>query len=197
MILGLKSGTVALVDYEPEWESIAAQTIEQLWIVFGASAKDIQHIGSTAIKGIKAKPLIDIAVCVTSFEDLTDVFPRLEEMGVYKSVNQPLTGIVLCSIKKERQSNTLIHVHIVEIDSVQWHNHINFRDYMNKFPKRAVEYEALKIELAEQFPDNRDAYTYGKKKFIEECLHEALIIKKMQQKFDNAPLTLLFGTSNS
>ena len=197
MILGLKSGTVALVDYEPEWESIAAQTIEQLWIVFGASAKDIQHIGSTAIKGIKAKPLIDIAVCVTSFEDLTDVFPRLEEMGVYKSVNQPLTGIVLCSIKKERQSNTLMHVHIVEIDSVQWHNHINFRDYMNKFPKRAVEYEALKIELAEQFPDNRDAYTYGKKKFIEECLHEALIIKKMQQKFDNAPLTLLFGTSNS
>lgn len=184
MILGLKSDTVALADYDPEWESVAAQTIGQLWIVFGAAAKDIQHIGSTTIKGIKAKPLIDIAVCVTGFEDLTNIFTRLEEIGVYKSTNQPLTGIVLCSVKKERHSNTLMHVHIVEFDSVQWHNHINFRDYMNKFPKKAAEYETLKIELAEQFSDNRDSYTIGKKAFIEECLFEAHIIKKMQQKFD-------------
>ena len=181
MVIGLKIGTVVLVDYDSEWESIATKTIEKLYNIFGATAKDIQHIGSTAIKGVKAKPIIDIAICVTSFDDLTDVFPNLEEIGVYKSLNQPLTGIVLCSIKKERQSNALMNVHIVEIDSVQWNNHINFRDYLNKFPKKAAEYEALKIGLVEQFPDNRDAYTNGKKKFIEECLFEAHIIKKIQQ----------------
>ena len=58
MRLGLRSGTVELVDHDLRWEMIAAQTIEQLWSVFNSTAKDIQHIGSTAIKGIKAKPMI-------------------------------------------------------------------------------------------------------------------------------------------
>jgi GrpB-like predicted nucleotidyltransferase (UPF0157 family) len=52
MVLGLKCGVVELADHDPEWEIIAAKTIEQLWNVFGSAAKDIQHSGSTAIKGV-------------------------------------------------------------------------------------------------------------------------------------------------
>ncbi len=173
MRLGLRSGTVELVDHDPGWEMIAAQTIEQLWSIFNSTAKDIQHIGSTAIKGIKAKPMIDIAVCVGSFNDLNDVFIRLEEIGVYKSTQQPLPGIILCAIKKDRNSDTLMNVHIVEEDSVQWRNHINFRDYLIDFPQKAIAYEKLKIKLAAQYPEDRDAYSKGKKEFIEECLYEA------------------------
>ena len=181
MKLGLRSGRVELVDHDPQWEVIAAQTIEQLWRIFNSTAKDIQQIGSSAIKGIKAKPMIDIAVAVRSFNDLKDIFLRLEEIGVYKSTQQPLPGIILCAVKKDRNSDTLMNIHIVEAGSVQWQNHIIFRDYLIDFPQKAITYEKLKINLAAQYPDNRDAYSKGKKVFIEECLYEARSHPEMRQ----------------
>jgi len=125
MILGLKSGTVELADHDPEWEKLARETIGQLWHVFGSLAKDIQHIGSTAIKSIKAKPMLDIAVAVSSFNALEDVFLQLREIDVYKSTLQPLEGIILCAYKKNGQGNTLMNIHIVEADSEQWKDHIS------------------------------------------------------------------------
>ena len=70
MILGLKGASVELVDHDPAWGTLAAQDIEELWNIFGLTAKDIQHVGSIAIHGIKAKPIIDIAIGVQNFEDI-------------------------------------------------------------------------------------------------------------------------------
>jgi GrpB-like predicted nucleotidyltransferase (UPF0157 family) len=70
MSLGLKRNIVELVDHDPDWENIAFQTIQKLWQVFGSAAKDIQHIGSTSIRHIKAKPQIDIAVAIGDFRDV-------------------------------------------------------------------------------------------------------------------------------
>ena len=72
MIIGLKCDVVELVDHKPEWEVLAVETIQRLWHVFGSVAKDIQHVGSTAIMHIKAKPIIDIAVAVDDFGVCTD-----------------------------------------------------------------------------------------------------------------------------
>ena len=83
---GLKRGTVHLSAHDPAWADQARETIRILWEVFGDLAKDIQHIGSTAIPGIEAKPIIDIAVGVGSFEGLrvfrsgTTVFPATFSM---------------------------------------------------------------------------------------------------------------------
>jgi GrpB-like predicted nucleotidyltransferase (UPF0157 family) len=66
----LKHGVVELADHDPEWEQIARETIGQLWRVLGSVAKDIQHVGSTAIRNIKAKPIIDIAVAVDDFAEV-------------------------------------------------------------------------------------------------------------------------------
>lgn len=66
--------------------------------MFGDTAIEIQHIGSTAIQHIKAKPMLDIAVAVNTFNDLPVVFPLLEKIGVYKSTLQPLPGIILCAV---------------------------------------------------------------------------------------------------
>ena len=78
---GLKRGTVAIIPHQAEWEFIAQETIVQLKTLFGPAAVDIQHIGSTAIRSIQAKPIIDIAVGVRSFDDLTNVLPALESDG--------------------------------------------------------------------------------------------------------------------
>ena len=67
MVLGLKRGVAELADHDPEWEVNAANTIKRLWDILGSTAKDIQHVGSSAIRHIKAKPVIDIAVSVWSF----------------------------------------------------------------------------------------------------------------------------------
>ena len=64
MAIGLKRGTVRLAEHDPEWEQLARETIGRLRCVLGSVAKDIQHVGSTSIPGIKAKPIIDIAVAV-------------------------------------------------------------------------------------------------------------------------------------
>ena len=98
---GLQHGTVALADHNPAWATLAAEMIERLWGIFGPAAVDIQHFGSTAIRGIKAKPIIDIVVSMHSFAELDDVLPRLAAGGIDKSVGQPLQDAVLFSVDDE------------------------------------------------------------------------------------------------
>lgn len=173
-MIGLKREEVTLHEHQKEWSENAKTIINNLKNVFGDTAIDIQHIGSTAIQHIKAKPMLDIAVAVNTFDDLPVVFPLLEKIGIYKSTSQPLSGIILCAVKNNRESDICLSaVHIVLIDSLQWKNHINFRDYMNAFPQKAKEYEKLKINLAQQYPHDRNAYSNGKKEFIERMLLEA------------------------
>lgn len=76
MPLGLKRGTVQLEPHDKQWDEIAIQTIKTLKSILGDDAIDIQHIGSTAIPAIKAKPIIDIAVGVTDFENMINKISR-------------------------------------------------------------------------------------------------------------------------
>lgn len=78
-MLGLKRGTVKLYDHEKEWEAEAQRTIERLKTILSDSARDIQHVGSTAVPSIKAKPIIDIAVAADSFEDILARKEQLEK----------------------------------------------------------------------------------------------------------------------
>jgi len=173
-MIGLKRGEVTLQEHQKEWSENAKTIINNLKNVFGDTAIDIQHIGSTAIQNIKAKPMLDIAVAVNTFDDLPIIFPLLEKIGIYKSTLQPLPGDILCAVKNNRESDICLSaVHIVLIDSLQWKSHINFRDYMNAFPQKAKEYERLKINLAQQYPHDRKAYSNGKKEFIERMLLES------------------------
>ncbi|MCL1848882.1 MAG: GrpB family protein [Clostridiales bacterium] len=183
MVIGLKRGVVELADHDPEWESLAVQMIDRLRRIFGATAKDIQHVGSTAIEGMKAKPIIDIAVGVQSLVDLDDVFIRLDKNGIVKSSAQPIPGDIVCAFK-DRSVNEKYVVHIEEHESVQWRNHVEFRDYLNLFSKKANAYEALKISLAKLYPENQDAYLNGKREFIESTLNEARSYFMMRDKLD-------------
>ncbi|NCA67570.1 MAG: hypothetical protein EOM87_05855 [Clostridia bacterium] len=184
-MLGLKQNEVALLDHQSEWEEKAAEAINKLKEIFGNTALDIQHIGSTAIHNIKAKPMLDIVLGVENFDMLDDILPKLAKNGVYKSSNQPLPGIILCAIKENRESDiVLCNLHIVVIGSEQWNNHIVFRDYMNAFPQKVAIYEKLKIELAEKFSADRKAYCNGKTEFINTCISEARIYADMKRKFD-------------
>ncbi len=189
MIIGLKRGVVELTDHDPEWEIIAADTIKKLWVIFGASAKDIQHVGSTSIKNIKAKPVIDIVVSVLDFDDVLVLSPMLEEQGficVGWEENGKIHPMYQCGefVSGEKLPRVLTHfIHIVIADSQQWYDYINHRDYMNTCSAAAHKYEELKLRLAEENSDNYNNYFLGKQDYIKETVSIARIWNDFGRRF--------------
>ena len=86
-MIGLKRGTVKLCEHEKEWELEAQNTIARLKKILGNVIKDIQHVGSTSILSIKAKPIIDIAVAVDDFDDILNFEKELRDNGFYYRPN--------------------------------------------------------------------------------------------------------------
>lgn len=178
MSLGLKRNITELIDYDSEWEKLADQTIQRLWEIFGSVAKDIQHIGSTSIKNIKAKPIIDIAVAVNDFGEFEPLIPKLESNGFSYRGWFLVDRITVLNVYEKTNSGERItthHVHIVKVDSMDWRNHINFRDYLNAHPSVAKAYEDIKIKLACKHPydEDRRKYNDGKNDFINQTLKDA------------------------
>lgn len=188
MILGLKRGTVSLAPHDPEWERVASETIERLWSIFGDVAKDIQHVGSTAITSIKAKPIIDIAVAVQDFDEVMALSLALEEKGFLyrKRENHEDESLLFAYGDYSNPGGIVTHfIHVVKIDGSEFINYINFRDYMNTHSTEATAYETLKLRLMDKNPidPGREKYLSGKKDFIEEKIRLARLWNDFGRKF--------------
>lgn len=169
MYLGLERGKIELVPHDNEWESVAEKTIKTLQKLI-PEARDIQHVGSTAIRSIDAKPIVDIAVALDDVQSVTSHIEELAGYGIiYRGSDVP--GQILFIIGEGNIRTH--HIHIVKWRGKAWNNYIMFRDYMNSHPDKAAEYEKLKKQLASSFPDNRRAYTEGKAGFIEKIITDA------------------------
>ena len=178
-MVGLKRGIVKLEAYHNTWIVEAEQTIAELKSLLGDAAIDIQHIGSTAIPSIHAKPIIDIAVGV---RDLSDIMPYVEILknSQYIFRGEDVLGQVpFVKGDFERDIRTH-HIHVVKWNGIEWNNYINFRDYLNVFPEKAKAYDMCKLNLAKQFPQDRSNYTKGKQKLVSELLEEAKVWKSKQ-----------------
>ena len=179
MSIGMKRGTVYLEPHQTEWERSAEETIRTLKNILGSVAVDIQHIGSTSIKTISAKPIIDIAVAVNDYEPILRKRNVLEKADIiFRFDERPEQLLfVMGDFENDTRSH---HIHVVLYDSDEWNNYINFRGYLNSNSEAAGEYEAVKIRLAEQYPDDRIAYTEGKQEVIYRLLEEARVWKSKQ-----------------
>ena len=181
-MIGLKRGTVRLYDHEKEWEIEAQNTISRLREILGDVIKDIQHVGSTSILSIKAKPIIDIALAVDDFHDILAFEKELRDNGFYYRPNSQVTIenqlLFACGNYYTGSGDLQTHfIHVVLTGSTDWINYINFRDYLNSTPSAAKEYENLKVSLARQFPNDhgREPYLQGKHAFIVRTLRKALV----------------------
>lgn len=181
-MIGLKHGAVALYEHEEEWETEAQNTIEQLKNILGCVIRDIQHVGSTSISSIKAKPIIDIAVAVDDFNDVLKFENELRENGFYYRPQAQATLrnqlLFACGSLYDGTGDLQTHfIHIVLTNSMDYINYINFRDYLNSNPSVAKEYENLKVSLAEKAPvdSGREKYLEGKHDFIVCTLRKALV----------------------
>lgn len=179
-MIGLKRGTVELYDHEKEWEIEAQSTIERLRKILGATAKDIQHVGSTSIISIKAKPIIDIAVAVDNFDYILALESKMKSGGFWYRPKSELADQLLFASGSlyEGTGDMQTHfIHVVHTNSMEWKNYINFRNYLNNTPEAARAYEDLKVSLAAAAPIDagREKYLAGKHEFIAYTLRKAMV----------------------
>ena len=172
-MLGLVQGIVKLYDHEAMWDENAEQTILLLKEKFGETAIDIQHIGSTAIKHIKAKPIIDIVVGVDDMNKVRPILPLLEQAGILHRPNNDKSEYMMFIMGDLSIGLRTHHIHVVPYDGEEWNNQINFRDFMNAHFDKAKEYEAIKVNLMNLYHDNRTMYTRSKQSYIDHVFIQA------------------------
>lgn len=156
---------VRLVPHDPSWVPRFRQEADLLqatigkWITGG-----IHHIGSTAVAGLHAKPIIDIAVGVESLEASR---PCIDLLGDIEYLYSPYRGEVMHWFCKPDPARRTHHLHLIPTGSPRLEDEIVFRDYLRTHPARAAEYGDLKRRLAIEHTEDREAYTAAKAAFIE------------------------------
>jgi GrpB-like predicted nucleotidyltransferase (UPF0157 family) len=167
-MLGLSRGTVRVVPYQREWAALFAREAALLRTLLGASALAFEHIGSTAIEGMDAKPIIDLMVAVESLNAAEVWIPELEAVG-YEF--RPDTGVPdrLFFAKGPRRLRTH-HLSLAEPTSEFYVQKLLFRDFLRRHADAREEYRALKGRLSRAHPEDRAAYTEGKRAFVERVL---------------------------
>lgn len=169
--LGLKKGTVELFDHDILWTKNANETIIELKKIFGDSAIDIQHVGSTAIKNIKAKPIIDIVVGLKELDKLNEFIDKLTKNNFFhRPFKDDDVLFTKGNIKEETRTH---HIHIVKHGSDVWNNQIIFRDYLNNNFTEAKSYEKLKVDLQKANKNHRIIYTEKKESYISNIIKKA------------------------
>jgi GrpB-like predicted nucleotidyltransferase (UPF0157 family)/RimJ/RimL family protein N-acetyltransferase len=167
---------VELVSYNSSWPNEANIEIEKLKNIIPLNCiVDIQHVGSTAIPGLSAKPILDIQIAAKSLDEMKVIaIPALQKLGYEYWYDNPdpermffVKGMPPFGEKRTH------HVHIVEPTSKHWFGKIAFRDYLIDHPDVAKEYEKLKIELAQQHTFDREEYTNAKADFVDKVLRLA------------------------
>lgn len=127
----------------------------------------IEHIGSTAMRGIAAKPTIDILIAISDDPASAQLFQKkMMTMGYVKMEEQKKHLMFVKGYTPEGLADESFHVHMGPLTLVWLWDRVYFRDYLNEFPEVAAEYESLKMRLSEKFRNDREAYTDGKSDFI-------------------------------
>ena len=156
---------VEIVPYDPSWPK---QFLEEQAVLRRALAPwlagPIEHIGSTAIPGLAAKPVIDIMAAVRTLEDSRPAIQAAAQLGYCYAPYRPESEHWFCKPSPFFRTH---HLHLVPLGSPQWYGPIAFRDYLREHSAVAAEYEALKRRLAREFQFDREAYTEAKHPFVE------------------------------
>jgi GrpB-like predicted nucleotidyltransferase (UPF0157 family) len=165
---------VEIVPYDPSWPAQFQEEMAILrralgtWLV-GA----IEHIGSTAILGLAAKPVIDIMAGVQTLEDSRPAIAAATELGYCYTPYQAAFEHWFCKPSPAFRTH---HLHLIPVGTPQWLRPIAFRDYLRAHANVLGEYEALKRRLALEHHLDREAYTQAKRPFIDRITDMALEI---------------------
>ncbi|MCF7834133.1 MAG: GrpB family protein [Candidatus Pacebacteria bacterium] len=175
-VLGLRKGFVKIEKYNPLWQKEFDKEKKNLKKIFGDVSLSIEHVGSTSVVGLSAKPIIDIAIGVDSLKDIAQVKEKILKFSHYSIKENNADGEILMRrgvpIKLgEDKPNFITHfIHIMEIDSRKYKETLIYRDYLRKNKEVLKEYDNLKKKLAIKYQKERKSYTKAKDEYIKSIL---------------------------
>jgi len=160
---------IEIVPYDPAWPASYETEAALVLACLDHAPLRIAHMGSTAVPGLAAKPVIDIIVLVGDLEHARPSIPRLEATGYsYWRDNPDMTKLFLVKGLPPAPQRTH-HLHVYT-DAKEFDRRIRFRDALRQSASLRVDYAGLKRALAERFADDREAYTAGKADFIDKAV---------------------------
>jgi GrpB-like predicted nucleotidyltransferase (UPF0157 family) len=157
---------VIIVTYDPEWPRLFLELGTALRKALGKTALRIDHIGSTAVPGLDAKPIIDVQISVASFKPLDTYRIPIESLGFIYREKPDLSRRYFREIPGKRRT----HIHVRIVGSWSEQLALLFRDYLRTHEEGAKQYAELKYHLAEKYRNDRLSYTEGKSPFIWEIM---------------------------
>ena len=158
-----------MVDYDPAWPAAFERLRAALWPSLADLALAIEHVGSTAVPGLAAKPIIDLDVVVRARADVPAAVARLVTLGYDHRGDLGIEGR---EAFRAPEGSPAHHLYVCRSDAASLANHLALRDHLRAHPERAGAYGALKRRLAQDFPYDIDAYGAGKTDFVLTILRE-------------------------
>jgi len=169
--LGLARGTVELRAHRPEWHAAYASEADRLRELLGDGLCGVEHVGSTAVEGLPAKPVVDVLGLVADLETAREFVAPLTAAG-YEHRPGDVSGRVF--LAKGPPSNRTHYLSLAPAGGQIHREQVAFREYLRSHPRTAARYARLKRELATRYPGERDDYTAAKEPFVAEVLSTAL-----------------------
>lgn len=171
MNIGLARGMVEVMAYDPRWAEEFALERQRLLKTLGDQVVAIEHIGSTSVPGLAAKPIIDMIAAIRSFDDVAPLIPLLEKLG-YEYMPERMF-IDRKFFPKGPHSKRTHHLNFVlSGDAEQWVEPLQFRDYLRTHSDVRDMYAALKQQLAKAHVEDRAAYSAAKSEFIDTIVRD-------------------------
>ena len=165
------SEPIIIVDYEPHWSILFQELRIPVADVLGDLALTIEHVGSTSVPGLPAKPIIDMDVVVATAAHIPKVIERLATIGYEYEGDKGIRGREAFVWPPNTPRH---HLYVCPRESLALQSHLLFRDYLLKHPDEAHSYACLKRELALKFASDREAYTNAKTVYIQTITERAL-----------------------
>ena len=159
-----------VVDYDPEWPRLFAELRERLLAALEGVCTTVEHVGSTAVPGLAAKPVVDMDAVVSKPEDVPVAVARLEQLGYEHVGDGDVPGRAAFHWPPAEHRH---HLYVVVEGTDAHRRHLLFRDYLRTHPDEAQRYGELKRALSRRYRDDRPAYTDGKDEFVARVLAAA------------------------
>jgi GrpB-like predicted nucleotidyltransferase (UPF0157 family) len=165
--------TITIAQADPRWSEEFSKIKAMISGYIGDLIIKIEHVGSTSVPGLGAKPIIDIDVVIEDMTLLSAIIERLDHAGFDHEGNLGVEGR---EAFKRRFDDGLMdyHLYVCPKDGKGYREQIAFRDYLRSHPDASREYERIKQELARLYPHDINRYLNGKNNFIEEILRKTL-----------------------
>lgn len=173
MELGLKRNEVRLVNHDDGWKEEFRQVKADIVKSTILGPQQIEHVGSTAINEIMAKPVIDIVAGIESLEgDLTELIKNLKDCGFYRLRVERPNEIVFARFTDETFESKTHFIHLTEYKGTLWDDLIYFRDYLNAHPAARKKYEKIKTIFVQDNSEGIAEYTDSKEAFVKQILKD-------------------------